>query len=113
MATHDKWTEGLIADINSMYQSRADLAALIQKQTEERKALTNEMLSDARDLVEKIQRDHKNGAKALLGSLHQFGSEVRKAEEMWRARATHPTIQRNRPTESAKSQSHRSKKGEK
>ncbi|MDP2884663.1 MAG: hypothetical protein Q8P51_06545 [Ignavibacteria bacterium] len=110
MGTHDKWTEGLIADINSMYHSRADLAALIQKQTEERKALTNEILSDARDLVERIQRDHKNGAKKLLGSLHQFGSEVRKAAEMWRARATRPTIQRNRPTESAKSQSHHSKK---
>ena len=113
METHDKWTEGLIADINSMYQSRADLAALIQKQTEERKALTNEMLSDARDLVEKIQRDHKNGAKALLGSLHQFGSDVRKAGEMWQGRAKRPTTKTHRPTESAKSQSHHSKKSAK
>jgi hypothetical protein len=106
METHDKWTEGLIADINSMYQSRADL-------TEKRKALVNEILSDARDLVEKIHRDHKIVAKELLGSLHQFGSEVRKAAEMWCARATRPTTKTHRPTESAKSQSHHSKKSAK
>jgi hypothetical protein len=103
MGTHAEWTENLMADIDSMYQSRAELDEL-------RKVLVSELLSDARDLVEKLRREHQQRATELREWLGEFGGDVRKAAKMWQDRANHPTKGRSRPEEFSEAQGKREKK---
>ncbi len=94
MGTHAEWTGNLVADIDSMYQSRAEENKL-------REVQVSGMLSDARDLVEKLGNEHQKRATELHQSLGEFGGDVREAAEMWHSRTDHPTKARSRPLEFA------------
>lgn len=91
MGTHTEQTENLVADIDAMYQSRAELCSLLQKQNELRKVTVSGMLSDARDLFEKLRSEHQKRTAELRHWLGEFGGDVRKAAQMWYSRADHPT----------------------
>lgn len=110
MGAHAAWTENLGKDLDSMYESRAELGALIRKETELRKVGVSELLSDARELVGNLRHKHEQRASELRESLGQFGGDVRKAAEMWVNRITHSTGERSRPAEFEKPQSKREKK---
>ena len=89
MGTHAEWTENLGKDIDSMYESRAELADLIQKETELRKVIVSEQLSDARELVEKLRHERKERASEWRESLGEFEADIREAAEIWQNRTAH------------------------
>jgi hypothetical protein len=119
MGAHAEWTGNLVADIDSMYQSRAeenklrevqvsgilsdarDLVETLGHEHQKRKVHVSEMLSDARDLVEKLGPERQKRATELHLSLGEFGGDVREAAEMWHSRTDHPTKARSRPLEFA------------
>ena len=121
MGTHADWTENLVAEINSMHQSRADsLAALrtdtgellaqFQKENELRKVGVSELLSDARDLVTEFRHEHQQRASELRESLGEFGGDVRAAADMWLGGSKHSTRERSRPEEPGERQAKQGKK---
>lgn len=99
MGAHAEWTEILGKDIDSMGESRAELAALIKKETELRKVIVSEQLSDARELVEKLRHEHEQRASELRESLGEFGADVREAAEIWQNRTANSRRERTRPEE--------------
>ena len=103
MGTHAEWTENLVAEINSMHQSR-------DKENELRKVLVNELLSDARDLVTKLQHEGQQRAMEVRSFLGEFGADVRAAADMWLGRSKHSRRERSRPEESGERQAKGAKK---
>ncbi len=96
MGTHAEWTENLVAEINSLHQSRADSLAAIRTETAE--------------LLAQFQKEHGEMAKELHESLGEFGADVRAAADMWVGRSKHSTRERSRPEEPGERQAKGAKK---
>lgn len=114
MGAHAEWAGNLVAEINSMHQSRADsLAALrtetgellaqFQKENEERRATVGDMLAQFR-------KGHAEMAEELRESLGEFGADVRAAADMWLGGSKHSRRERSRPEEPGERQAKGAKK---
>ncbi len=101
MERHAEWAENLVSDIDSLYQARAQLAALIQKESELRRVMVSELLGDARGFVEKLAKQHRAMAAELRESLGNFGIDVRRAAQLWQSRADRSSRGKGRPTKEA------------
>jgi hypothetical protein len=86
MGTHTEWTQGLMADIKSMYQLRAEENQIRVEEVKLRKVTVSEMLSNFRALAKKVKHELHKRAIEVRESLGTYGRDVRKAAEIWKNR---------------------------
>jgi hypothetical protein len=98
MGSHTEWTQGLMADINSMYQVRAEGNQIRLKENRTRveenklrKVTVSGALSNARALAEKLKREYQKTAVELRDSLGTYGRDIRKSAEIWKSRSNELT----------------------
>ena len=132
MGAHAEWTENLVAEIDSMHQSRThyladlrtetkdmmnrihsenldraegvkDLLAQFQKENEERR-------DSVQDQLAQFRKEHGEMAEELHESLGEFGADVREAAEIWQNRTAHSRRERSRPEEAGERQAKGAKK---
>lgn len=132
MGTHAEWQENLVADIDSMHQSRTHYLADLRTETKDMmnqihsenldraegvknllaqfRTENEERRDSVQDQLAQFRKEHGEMAEELHKSLGEFGADVREAAEIWQNRTAHSTRERSRLEEPGERQAKRSKK---
>lgn len=132
MGTHAEWQENLVAEIDSMHQSRTHYLADLRTETKDMmNRIHSENLDRAEgvknllaqfqkenqnraeevtDLLTQFRKGHAEMAEELHESLSEFGADVREAAEIWQNRTAHSRPERSRPEEPGEHQAKGAKK---